>query len=186
MGARPLDQTTYGLDMLASLPPRVQGSIDYQAVIHAQAREVDLLEASMESVRNQFNPATADVLLGAWEAQVWLPVGGAGATVPQRQAKVLLRLQKLLGASEGTEWQDQITALVGQGWTYEEHIAGDGTSPPANTLRITLPFAPDGGAYAEALREIREYTPSHLDIEFASAGGFVLDESQIDQQELDA
>lgn len=182
MGARPL--TDMGRAMLADLPPQLQGSSDYQAIMHAGAREVEMLEASIEQTRSQFNPASADIMLGAWEAEVRLPVGGQGATIGQRQLRVITRLQKLLGQSEGLEWEDAITKLVGPGWTYLEHIEGDLTGPPAYTLRIALPFPPSGSAYIEALREIREFTPAHLEILFDSGAGFILDESRLDLEGL--
>lgn len=183
MGQRPL--TALGQQMMAALPPVLQNSSDYEASIHAQTREIALLEASIEQVRAQFNPASADLMLGAWEAIVRLPVGGMGASVAQRQARVIQRLQKLLGASEGLEWEQAITSLVGTGWTYLEYLEGDPDSPPANTISIALPFPPDGPAYTEALREIREVTPAHLDIRFASSGiGFILDESELDLEGL--
>lgn len=178
MGERPF--TARGLRMLAMLPPKLQGSVEHQAVIHAQSRELDRLEGCIEQVRAQFNPATADILLNAWEYSLKLPVGGAGADIPTRQQRVVVRLQKLLGQAEGIEWEDQITALIGGGWSYLEHIPGDGTSPPANTLRITLPFSSSSGSYLAALQEIAEVTPAHLEIEFESAAGFQLDDSPMD------
>lgn len=182
MGERPL--TALGLAMIADLPARLRGSSDYQAVMHAGAREVEMLEASVEQVRSQFNPGSADLMLGAWEAETRLPVGGLGASIGQRQARVIVRLRKLLGVSEGLEWEQSITEIVGPGWTYLEHIEGDLTGPPASTLRIALPFPPAGSAYTEALREIREVTPAHLDIEFSSGSGFILDESHLDLEGL--
>lgn len=183
MGARPL--TALGLQMIAALPPVLRNSSDYQAVIHAQSREIALLEATIETTRNQFFPSSADLMLGSWEATVRLPVGGLGATIGQRQARIIQRLQKLLGASEGLEWEQSITDLVGPGWSYLEYLAGDPDSPPPSTISIALPFPPDGSAYAEALREIREVTPAHLDIRFASGTiGFILDESELDLEGL--
>lgn len=178
MGQRPL--TALGQQMLASLPPALRRSPDYQAIMHAASREAALLETAVEQVRAQFNPVRADLLLGAWEAEVKLPVGGLGATVAQRQARILARLRKLLGSSEGLEWEQTITDLVGPGWSYLEHIEGDPSSPPASTISIALPFPPSGSSYIEALREIREVTPAHLDIRFSSGHGFILDESHLD------
>lgn len=180
MGVRPLNEL--GQQMVAALPPALRDSNDYLAVIHALSRELTRLEDSIESLRPEFSPATAVLLLPAWEFMVKLPVGGAGASVEQRQLKVVGRLRKLLTdeAGLGQAWVQDVTDLIGPGWTYEEHITGDGTSPAAYTLRITLPFPPAGSAYAEALTQIREVTPAHLDIVFESAAGFVLDESELD------
>lgn len=182
MGARPL--TALGLQMQAALPPALRDSNDYLGIIHPLAREIERLEGCIEQVRSQFSPSTADLLLPAWETQARLAVGGAGASTAQRQQAVVTQLRFALGESEGREWEARITEMIGPGWTYEEHIPGDGTSPPENTLRITLPFPPDGSAYNAALLKIREVTAAHLEIEFSPAGGFILDESQLDSQEL--
>lgn len=182
MGARPL--TPLGRQLLAALPPFLRTSPDYESVAHASSREFARLEATIEQVRAQFNPQHADLLLSAWETIVRLPVGGRGAAIDQRQHKIVVRLRKLLGASEGREWEESITEVVGSGWTYEEHIPGDITSPPVNTIRIALPFAPSGDLYLEALREIRELTPAHLDISFSSGAGFLVDESHLDLEGL--
>ena len=240
IGYRPL--TDLGLQMLAEMPPVLRGSYDYQACVHALSREIALLETSIEQVRSQFNPATADVLLGAWETQTRLPVGGLGQTLEQRQAAVLVALRQTLGSGMGSEWEQRVEDLTGSPPVYEEHIPGDPTSPPPNTLRITLPFAPTaaaaapapavtteiidgdgdgstiidgqggstvydgsatsaattptpgvtsgtlaGSAYAQALREIREFTAAHLEIEFQApdSTGFMLDVSQLDLQDIE-
>lgn len=178
MGSRPFSAT--GLAFLAQLPPILRGSCDYQACLHALAREVDLLEVSVELVRSQFDPAAATVLLDAWEYALKLPVGGAGSSTAQRQQKVLTRLERALGSSEGRDWEQQITNVIGMGWTYEEHIPGDATSPPANTIHIVLPFSGTVGVYQEALIAIRELTPAHLALTFATTSGFRLDEGELD------
>jgi hypothetical protein len=178
-GARPL--TALGLAMLLDLPPVLQRSTDYQAIIHPIARELEALEATIEQLRAQFNPATADILLPAWEYMVKLPVGGAGSSIDQRRQKLIARLRKVEGQSEGREWEAQITELVGPGWAYEEHDTGDPTSPAANVIRITLPFLPSSPSYQEAIDQIREITPAHLSLSFSSAAGFVLDESELDR-----
>ena len=180
---RPLTDT--GLRMLGELPSVLQGSDDYQAVLHAASREVDRMDATLESVRQQFNPAQADLLLGAWEMMCKLPVGGYGSSLAQRQARVLFRLRKILGSSEGLEWIASITDLIGSsGWTYEEHIPGDPTSPPVNWLKITVPLVLSGSGFAEAFSQIREITPAHLEIELLSSAGFTLDISDLDVTEM--
>lgn len=182
MGARPL--TDRGLAMLGTLPPVLRDSVDYQAVIHAAARELDLLEAAAEQVRSQFSPSTADILQDAWELTTGLPVGGAGQSLAQRQMSSTKAVRQVLGAGSGLTWEERITDLIGSGWTYEEHIAGDGSSPAANTIRITLPFPPEGALYAQTLVKIRQWTAAHIAIELASTSGFILDESQLDIQEF--
>ncbi|MCA1571254.1 MAG: YmfQ family protein [Chloroflexi bacterium] len=77
------------------------------------------------------------------------------------------------GASAGWEWLGAAHASQSRK-----------TSPPAYTLRITLPFAPTSGAYAQTERLLRDITPAHLDLILTSTAGFQLDRSQLDQEPL--
>ena len=171
-------------EMRDALPPKLQESPDYLGVIQALAKECERARSTLESVRKQFNPSKADLLLAVWERITRQTREPEGESVAERQAAIVARLRKLLSLGHGSAWQEQVTALVGIGWTYEEHIPGDETSPPANTLRIRLPFPPEGSRYLEALAAIREVTPAHLDIIFESEAGFLLDESRLDLETL--
>lgn len=173
-----------GLQMQAALPPALRNSYDYLAIIHACAREFDLLATAAASVQAQFNPATADILLNAWEFQVRLPVGGNGADLPTRRANVLNRIRKLLGQSEGLQWVQTLDGILGVGWSYEEHNTADGSSPAANTIKITVPFGTGTPAYLTAQTQVRDVTAAHLAIDWASTAVFELDVSELDVQDL--
>lgn len=176
--------TALGIEMLEGLPPVLRDSADYQAVIHACAKEVELLQAALETTRAQLNPAHASLLLGVWERITRQTVAPVGKSEVERQAVITARLRKLLSSGFGSAWEEQVTALIGVGWDYKEHIPGDATSPPVGTIRITLPFPPSGSRYLEALAQIREVTHAHLEIQFTSAAGFLLDESHLDLETL--
>lgn len=176
--------TPLGEEMLEALPPVLRDSADYQAVIHAIAKETELAAEAMELVRRQFNPATADVLLGVWERVTRQTVEPAGSTISERQEAVTARLRKMLSVGEGSAWVQQVTALIGAGWSYEENIPGDLTSPPAGVLRIKLPFPPEGSRYTEAHDAIREVTPAHLELELEETTAFRLDQSELDVDEM--
>lgn len=175
---RPLSDL--GVKMRDSLPPVLRGSHDYLAVIHAASRELDLLEAAIELMRGQFNPATADVLLSAYEAQYKLPVGGGGVSDDARRTKILARLVKITGSAEGREWEDTITALVGPGWSYREHDPADPTSPANGVIQVTLPIAVDDPAFEAARTQIREITAAHLELDLLSTLVFHLDSDPMD------
>lgn len=167
--------------MQAQLPPVLRNSYDYLAVINALAKELELLEASIEIVRAQFNPLTADVLLNAWEWELKLPVGGGGATTDVRRANVLARLRKVLSGGEGREWQDTISELLGPGWSYLEHDPAHPTNPPAaGVILITVPFPSGSSRFIEAQNQIRDITDAHLEIDFQSTASFDLDVSELD------
>lgn len=174
--------TPLTLQMLGSLPPQLRDSVDYQAVQHALARELALLQSRIETVRAQFNPRTADgTLLKGWEALLRLTVEPVGQTVAQRRATVIAMLQRLRTSPAGSDWEAAVTRLLGAGWTYQEHVEGDATTPPAYTIRVKLPYPPSGNLYPLTLRLLRDITPAHLDIQLQYTGGMVWDESQWDQ-----
>lgn len=166
------------------MPVVLRDSPDHLAVIHACAREVERLEGKVEQVRMQFFPQHADVLLKVWEFMLRVTVEPEGLTVEQRRALVIATLRKMRSTPYGRDWVANVTALVGEGWTYEEHEPGVGTSPPTDTIRINLPFPPDSSSYARAEALIRAITPAHVDIVLANpeGGGFILDQSELDQE----
>lgn len=164
----------------AALPPKLRDSHDYLAVIHAVSQEMERAEGCIEQVRLEFNPASATMLLNAWEYTFKLPVGGNGAPVQARRQKIIARMRKLLGQSEGRQWEAEITEIIGGGWSYEEHDPADGTSPADGVIRITLPFQTGTSRFLEAQTQIRELTAGHLDLEYTSVAGFQLDISEMD------
>lgn len=172
--------TPLGQAMLAQLPPAVRGSIDYMAVIHAYAKEIETVEAAIEQVRAQFNPMTADTLLPAWEVEVRLPVGGLpGQTLEQRRAAVVGRLSKPF-SGQGRDWERAITAMVGPGWSYLEHDPANPSSPAPGVIQVTIPWASGTGQFTGLVTQIRDITDAHLQVEVLSSAPFLLDESQMD------
>lgn len=169
---------------LEMLPPVLRDDPSYQAVIYALAKEIDRLESFIEQVRAQFNPNTADVMLKAWEVMTGVTVEPSGQTVAERRSTVVAMLRKRVASPTGLSWEDNVTALVGPGWSYQEHVEGDGTTPPAGTIRVILPFPPTSDRYALTERMLRQITRAGKDLQLQYSGGFVLDESQLDQEGL--
>lgn len=171
--------TPLGLEMLDSLPPAVRDDPDYLAVIHCYARETERIDETIEGLRAEFNPVTAtETGLTAFELLLRLPAGGD--TVEGRRIRVRDRLASLFADASGVNWILRVSGRIGSSWSYEEHVPGDAGSPPAQTLRILLPFDATAPEWAEATRAVREETPSELDLIFVSTGGFRLDVSEMD------
>lgn len=166
------------------LPVRLRESPDHLAVLHALARECERLEEKIEQVRAQFFPQTADILLAAYEAELGTTIEPEGVALDERRQLVLALLARMRSSAAGRDWEADVTRMVGPGWTYEEHDPADPTSPPEYTVLVRLPFAPTSSRYAQVERELREMTPAHLDLQVQYSGGFVLDESQLDQEGL--
>lgn len=166
------------------LPTALQRSPEHRATCHARAKEIERLEGRIHEVRAQFFPTTATTLLGLWERLLKLTIEPAGKTLAERRTLVLVTLRAVASSPEGRRWVANVTSLAGAGWTYQEHIPGDGTTPPENTVRIVLPYPPGSLLYQQLERLIREITPAHLDLIVTFSGGFVLDQSQLDQEEM--
>lgn len=176
--------TDLGRLHLAMLPPHLRDDPDYQGVIHPLAREVERLEGKIEEVRDQLRPLSATTLLKAWEAQFRLTIDPPGLSLAERYEKIRPRLLALVSGGEGRQWVVQAGLIVGPGFDYREHVPGDVTGPPEGTVRIVMPFPPSGSRYAEVAKRLREIVPAHLDIEFSNLGGFILDQSQMDEETL--
>jgi hypothetical protein len=176
--------TPLGEQMRDSLPPVLRESSDYLAVINSLSRECERCAAVLEIVRKQFVPSKADLLLGVWERLTRQTIEPVGKTLAERQAAVTARLRKMLSLGQGKSWEEEVTLLFGVGWSYEEHKASDPKSPPEGVLRIKLPFGPEDDRYLRAVSELREITPAHLELTFSAEGGFILDKSRLDIEEL--
>lgn len=170
-----------GVTYRAALPVVFRDSPDHLAVLNAVTKEAARLEAAIETVRLQFFPQMADILLKVWEAQLGTTVA-PGIPVTDRRNIVLTLLRRLSSTPSGLDWVANVTGLIGPGWTYKEHDPADGTSPPNNTIRITLPFPPSNTIYAQTETLIRAITPAHLDLQLFSASGMQWDRSQWDQE----
>jgi hypothetical protein len=171
--------------MRSWLPAALHESPDHLAVIHSYARELDRVEAAIELVRLQFFPQHATVLLPVYERILGLTVAPVGWTEEQRQLAVLSQLARMRSEPGGATWETNVSKIVGNaGWTYATHDPNDAGSPPANTILIRLPFPPSSDRYAVTERLIRAITEAHVDLIVTFTGGFVLDQSQLDQEAL--
>jgi hypothetical protein len=180
--ARPLNAT--GLAMLHDIPPRLRQAPEFQAVMHCASQEVVLMDAAASLVRDQFNPLRATLLLKAWEALLRTTVEKPGMTVDDRRSVVIALHRKSTRRPTGSDWEASVTDLVGSGWTYQEHDADDPDSPPPYTIRVELPFPPTSDRYAQTEALLRDITPAAWDLIVTWPGGFVLDESRLDQEEF--
>lgn len=173
--------TELGETFRSWLPVAFRDSPDHLAVIHCLASELERLEASIEVVRAQMFPQSADVLLKLWEWQLGMTIEPVGLTLDERRDLVLAGMLKLKGTPSGSDWVENVSKIIGEGgWTYSEHPVG---SP--YTIRVSLPAPPASGTYQRTLSLLRDITPAHLALDVVFAGGFVLDTSQADNQTLE-
>lgn len=174
--------TDLGWQMIEDLPPILRDDPDTQASLHCQAKEAERMDAAAREVAAGFNPLTAtNLTLPIWERVMHLPPGPPDEGL--RRARVVARWRSLQGNPSGRSWIERLNERIGISWAYEEHIPGDAGSPPAQTLRITLPVQP-GPNLAEKERIFREETPSELALIFTTGEGFLLDLSQMDVETM--
>lgn len=175
--------TDRGWAMLDDLPPVLREDPDVRAVIHCYAREFDRLALTAEEVRAQFFPTQATILLRAWEASLQLTIDPVGWTDAERREEIALGLVRMVAGGTGGAWEERLAALVGAGFSYEEFDTQDpGNTVPAHTIRITLPYPPTSDRFARIERALTLITPANTDIILQSTAGFLLDESQLDQE----
>lgn len=175
--------TDLGRSMLADLPGFLRDDPDYQGVIHAYAKEIELLEGRLQGMVGEFFAQTAtEKGMRIWEAELQLPIEPAGRTLEERRTIVLAYLARLSGDPSGRSWVENVTQLIGPGWTYVEHDPHDPLGPPEYTLRIHLNLDPGSPRWGDIYRLLREITPAHLELALVGEGGFVLDISHLDEE----
>lgn len=172
----PAALTDLSRDLLDDLPPRVVEDPDIRAVIHCFAKESERQRALAERVRDNLIPARVDSLgLPWWERLFRLPDPSL-LTEAERKALVLSRSQQTAPRVSAKAFSEDMDALVGSGsWEYEEDY-------PA--IRVKVPYAPASDAYERLEKGIRQLAtfPCHLDVILENVDGFLLDQSQLDQE----
>lgn len=170
------------LEMLEDLPVFLREDPDVQAVIYCQAKEHERKREFIDRVRRNLFPQHADELgMTWWEGLLALPIEPVGQSVEERRGTVLLYLAALRASGTGRWWVDTVNRLIGAGWTYEEHVAGDPGSPAAYTIVVTVPFTTDSDRFRQLEALLEQITDAHIDIVLASSASFHLDQSQLDQ-----
>lgn len=164
--------------MLGDLPPWVRGDPDIRAAVYCQAKEADRTETELTHLTNQFFPIRADALgLAWWEALVRV-AASVGQPVESRRAVVLASLARLIASPSGTRWEETVTSLIGTDYTYVEN------TPGSYQLRITVPFPPTSGSFVALNTLLDIISPAHLDVVLQFVSGFLVDDSQLDQEGL--
>lgn len=147
--------------------PEIVGTLD------TLGREIDRMDAAVETLIANFFASTADEYLHWHERLLGLAEDPPDKTIAQRRASVLAIYASLASGGSGLAWEEDITRQIGTTWSYEEYVSGGGLSP--YTIRMTLP--PDTTYETVAL--IRSITPAHIQIGFGSPLGFLVGESAI-------
>jgi hypothetical protein len=132
--------------LLDELPPFLASAADMQAVLDVLMREVQRIDDAKAATRANFFATTADSWLALYEILEQISVDPPDKTTDQRRTSVIAFLRRMKVRGTGLGWEAAMTDLLGADWSYEEHIPGDPTSPPANTINIQIPWT--GGIIA--------------------------------------
>lgn len=166
--------------MLDTLPSFYRSESILQGLLDAVGRELQRIEDFLNDLRFRMFPQNADDkyrTLGMWELLLGLSVEPASATVAQRRAMVVARMQSNSVAS-GAEWLAAMNrALGGTVWTYQE-------GPAANTVTLYIPFGVGAYSSVQAFALARLITPAHLDIAVVYNQGFIVGEGRVGEDRL--
>lgn len=170
--------TPLGEEMLRETPGWIHEDPDFIAVIHCHAKETERQLEMAAAIRDDCIPTRASSRgLEWWEMYFEMPVNPVGQSVEQRRTSILSRLKREPPLSSGLSWEAALTAMIGEGWTYEEH-------PAEFKITLTIPFPPGSETFERVKEQVPKMPswPCHLELELLSSEGFVLDLSQLDAE----
>lgn len=128
-------------DLLDDLPPFERSSRVMQGVLTAIGNELGRLEAARQDLITNWFPGTADALLHFYEQLLGLPTDPPNISLDQRRKTVMAFMQSIKAQGTGLAWEQIMSSLIGNNWSYEEHDPNNSNSPPPYTILIRLPFA---------------------------------------------
>lgn len=170
--------------MLNDLPEFLTDDPDVRAVIYAQAKEKERVDGTIETIRLNLQPLTADSDgLMWWETILGIAVAPAGLTTEERRDVVMAYYLAASVEQTGLSWEQALLSIAGPGSTYAEHQPGVAV-PPAYNVALTLAFPPSTGAYDRIRTLVERISPANLVFTASSADGFHLDGDELDQGKL--
>lgn len=163
-------------DLLADIPQFERRSYEIRAVLRAVASELARIAAAQAALIQNWFPASADVLLGRFEAMLGLPVEPAGVDLGLRRTLVLAYMRRLRSEGRGLDWEAALRSLAGTAWNYREHDPGSSDPPYAHTIDVNIPQTL---AYV-GWKLVRDITPAHIAINEGYTGGWLIGVSLLD------
>ena len=165
--------------MLDSLPIYYSENTTVQRGLQGWADEIDRIDALLDTLKDSFVPSLATDVLGmlaVWETILGLPVSPMGVPVAQRQASVRVAWSRLYAVTAADVLE--LLALQGASFTIQRDAP--------ELLHDTLLIGYQEGSYIASMieRAARDAWPAHRELLVSFAGGFTLDESRMDIDEM--
>lgn len=172
--------TERSIEVLRTFPGWAQDDPNIVAIAHVWAMEGQRMEDAADAITANAIPVTVTELGAAWhEKNLRLPVNPSGTTISQRVERIVAGYRSRTNVS-GLSWQADVTDLVGgPGWHYTED---------SDDFLMTV-YVPFGGSTEQFLRLQKQIPllgswPCHLTLSLQSEAGFILDQSQLDNQQF--
>jgi hypothetical protein len=164
---------------LEELPGWAQEAPEHKALCQCFANEGERQRERAREIRDGMIPIKANALtLPLWETVLKLTVNPVGVDVSTRRGLVITKLLGAIPDPSGKTWEEQVTAFLGPGWSYEE----DNT--PDQTIRVKVPFVVGSSDFLQAERILRAKIPAAWELFVESGEDFILDQSEMDVQQF--
>lgn len=108
--------------LLEGLPPFLQEAAEIRTALDVIAREAGRVEAARDELRDNFFPQSGEAYLHLWEVLLRIAVNPSDKSVGQRRNSILAFLRGISSAGSGLDWEAALGAVIGTGWSYEEHV----------------------------------------------------------------
>lgn len=173
----PRTMTTRGQLLLEQYPPFLRKAHLIRAVCNAAGEEFVTRDIWIEYVERNTIAASATALLDFYEDMLGLP-NQPGAAVESRKNTILAFMSRAGITGSGVDWRRIAAIILGEGWTYEV------IDPNHSVLIVDMPLLQ--GTLAAELAEalLRSITPASMRVDVTYGGGFILDESRLDEDVL--
>lgn len=167
--------------LLEMIPPWFRDDPDVLGVFYAAARLFEEVDGDLGELLLSLASVQPTLLLDSWETLLGLPVDPL-RSLDQRRAAIGLAFRRMIPDPSGLRWKQDMDLIMPDGWTYQEHIPGDPSSPAEDTIRLSVLTSPDTPSAAALLKIVRDSIPANLAIEVDYEEGFQMDLSPMDSQ----
>lgn len=169
--------TERGLALLEQYPPFLRKAHLIRAICNAAGAEFAIRDERIAILERDTIPSSALGLLEFYEDMLGLP-RQPNETVIARKDRILAFMSRAGITGSGVDWRRIAAIILGEGWTYE-------VIDPNNSVLIVKMALVQGTMAAELAESLlRSITPAAMRLDVTYGGGFILDQSRLDEDIL--